>query len=76
MTDGNNDETPLFNNNQSNLMIISFKSPTDSQTIDFIGNNTNIILSCPLKDIPAKLTVDGRRNLIAVVCRTYKRGNE
>jgi hypothetical protein len=48
-------------------MIISFKSSLDSQTMDFIGNNANIILSYPLKDIPAKLTVDGRRNLIAVV---------
>jgi hypothetical protein len=48
-------------------MIISFKPSIDSQAIDLQGNNTNIILSYPLKDIPAKLTVDGRRNLIAVV---------
>ncbi len=68
LNNGNNHETNLFNNNhQSNLMIISFKSSLDSQTMDFIGNNANIILSYPLKDIPAKLTVDGRRNLIAVV---------
>lgn len=66
---GNNNDTLLFNSNhQSNLMIISFKPLIDSQSIDFIGTNANTILSYPLKDIPAKLTVDGRRNLIAVVC--------
>jgi hypothetical protein len=48
-------------------MIINIKPSIDSQTIDFLGNNTNIILSYTLKDIPSKLTVDGRRNLIAVV---------
>lgn len=69
LNNGNNNETVLFNKpHHSNLMIIGFKSSIDSQTIDFIGNNANIILSYPLKDIPAKLTADGRRNLIAVVC--------
>lgn len=59
----------MFNtNHQSNLMMISLKPLIDPQTMDFIGNNANIILSYPLKDIPSKLTVDGRRNLIAVVC--------
>jgi len=43
-------------------MIINLKS-----SIDSIENYPNIILSYTLKDIPAKLTVDGRRNLIAVV---------
>ena len=56
------------NDHQSNIMIISFKSLLDSQTAHFIEYNTSIILSYPLKDIPVKLTVDGRRNLIAVVC--------
>ena len=46
-------------------MIINFKSSIDS---DYLGNNPHIILSYTLKDIPVKLTVDGRRNLIAVVC--------
>ena len=69
LNNGSNNETTLFNNNhQSNLMIVSFKSSIDSQAIDFMGNNANIILSYPLKDIPVKLTADGRRNLIAVVC--------
>lgn len=68
LNNGNNSETNIFNSNhQSNLMIINFKSSIDSQTIDFQGNYTNIILSYSLKDIPSKLTVDGRRNLIAVV---------
>jgi hypothetical protein len=54
---GNPNEMNIFNpNHQSNLMIINMKSS--------IGN---ILVSYPLKDIPAKLTVDGRRNLIAVV---------
>ncbi len=69
LNNGNSNETILFNkNHQSNLMIINFKSSIDSQTTDFVGNNANIILSYPLKDIPAKLTADGRRNLVAVVC--------
>ncbi|CAF1138380.1 unnamed protein product [Rotaria sordida] len=74
LNNGNNNETILFNtNHQSNLMIISFKSLIDSQTIDFIANNnTNTILSYPLKDIPSKLTVDGRRNLIAVWAKSRK----
>ncbi len=67
LNNGNTNETMFNNNHQSNLMIINLKSSIDSQTTDFMGNNTNIILSYPLKDIPTKLTVDGRRNLIAVV---------
>ena len=55
------------NDHQSNLMIVSFKGLMDSQSIDSVENHASIILSQPLKDIPAKLTVDGRRNLIAVV---------
>ncbi len=52
----------IFNNNhQSNLMIISLKSSIDCLPME------NILVSYPLKDLPAKLTVDGRRNLIAVV---------
>jgi hypothetical protein len=66
-----NTETTFNNNHQSNLMIINLKSSIDSQTIDFMGNNTNIILSYPLKDVPTKLTVDGRRNLIAVVGKFF-----
>ncbi|CAF1326777.1 unnamed protein product [Adineta steineri] len=73
LNNGNNNEIPLFNkNHQSSLMIINFKSSIDSQTVDFIGNNTNIILTYSLKDIPAKLTVDGRRNLIAVWSKNRK----
>ena len=69
LNSANTTETTIFNkNHQSNFMIVSIKSSIDSQTIDFIGNNTNIILLYPLKDVPSKLTVDGRRNLIAVVC--------
>ena len=55
------------NDHQSNLMIVSFKALMESQSMDSVDNNASIILSQPLKDIPAKLTVDGRRNLIAVV---------
>jgi hypothetical protein len=66
---GSNNPETLFNtNHHSNLMIINLKSSIDSQTTDFLGNNPNIILSYTLKDVPVKLTVDGRRNLIAVVC--------
>jgi hypothetical protein len=42
-------------------MIISLKSSIDCLPME------NILVSYPLKDPPAKLTVDGRRNLIAVV---------
>ena len=49
-------------NNQSHLMILNIKS-----SIDPIGNHPSILLSYALKDTPAKLTVDGRSNLIAVV---------
>ncbi len=53
----------IFNSNhQSNLMIINFKTSTG-----------NILVSYPLKDLPAKLTVDGRRNLIAVVSELSKK---
>ncbi|CAF3964804.1 unnamed protein product, partial [Rotaria magnacalcarata] len=70
---GNNSEAILFNtNHQSNLLIVSLKSLMGSQTMDFVGNNTNTILSYPLKDIPSKLTVDGRRNLIAVWAKNRK----
>ena len=58
----------LFNSNQSHLMIIHLKSLVDCPSMEYFPNHTNILLSYPLKDIPAKLTVDGRRNLIAVVC--------
>jgi hypothetical protein len=68
LNSGNSSETTLFNkNHQSNFMIINVKSSIDSPTIDFIGSAANIMLSYPLKDVPAKLTVDGRRNLVAVV---------
>ncbi|CAF0841430.1 unnamed protein product [Adineta ricciae] len=73
LNSANTTETTIFNkNHQSNFMIVSIKSSIDSQTIDFIGNNTNIILSYPLKDVPSKLTVDGRRNLIAVWSKNRK----
>ena len=65
---GNSSETNLFNpNHQSNLLIITFKSLIDPSSTDFLRNGNPILLSYPLKDIPAKLTVDGRRNLLAVV---------
>lgn len=71
MTDanpGNSSETTLFNpNHQSNLLILTFKSLIDSSSMDFFRNSNPLLLSYPLKDIPAKLTVDGRRNLLAVV---------
>ena len=69
INNGQNNETTLFNiNHQSNLIIINLRSLFDSYTNDLLGNlHPNIILSYPLKDIPIKLTVDGKRNLIAVV---------
>lgn len=45
-------------------MILNIKS-----SLDVIGNPPSILLSYTLKDTPAKLTVDGRSNLIAVVRR-------
>ena len=69
---GTSTETNLFNpNHQSHLMIINMKSSNDSQINDFRANPSNLLLSYTLKDIPAKLTVDGRRNLIAVVRRKF-----
>jgi hypothetical protein len=44
-------------------MIINIKD-----TIDTAGNTIHLQMSYPLKDAPAKLTVDGRGGLIAVVC--------
>jgi hypothetical protein len=41
-------------------------------SIDSIGCRTTINVAYPLKDVPAKLTVDGRRNLIAVVSRNQR----
>ncbi|UJR21015.1 hypothetical protein I4U23_024115 [Adineta vaga] len=73
LNNANTAEITIMNKNYlTNFMIISIKSSTDSQIIDFIGNHSNILITCPLKDMPAKLTVDGRRNLIAVWSKTRK----
>lgn len=59
----------MNNNYPSHLIMINFKSSLDPQHVDLPGHpHTNISLLQTLKDVPAKLTVDGRRNLIAVVC--------
>ena len=57
-------------------MIISFKSQLDCSNMDFIRPSIPLLLSYPLKDIPSKLTVDGRRNLIAVVSKRLLIANE
>lgn len=55
----------MNNNHPSHLIMINFKSNVDDLPTHA---HTNLSLLQTLKDIPAKLTVDGRRNLIAVVC--------
>ena len=64
------DSISLSSNHPSHLIMINFKSLIDSPTVDqSAGHHTNINFLQSLKDVPAKLTVDGRRNLIAVVCQ-------
>nr|ACI90361.1 hypothetical protein [Philodina roseola] len=61
------DSISMNNNHPSHLIMINFKSTVDDLPAHA---HTNLSLLQTLKDVPAKLTVDGRRNLIAVVSLT------